>query len=115
MMHRTKISQAVGSLEAQCLRHSSTIKALINLLKNVREDGGLVPAQSEALDRIVAQNDAVMTGQVDELYGLPAEDRVMLADTLEAFPFLFSDQVEKPNRLPFIINRLRTGAETQGA
>ena len=52
--------------EAQVLRLQRQTNELVKLLKYVREDGGLNPAQCEAMDRLVAQNEAILTGRVDD-------------------------------------------------
>ena len=54
--------KALRATEAQVLRHGKTIKELIKLLQNAREDGGLTQVQCQTMDNLVAQNEAITAG-----------------------------------------------------
>ncbi|ADU63433.1 MAG: hypothetical protein KUA35_10355 [Pseudodesulfovibrio sp.] len=70
------LRRALHAAEAQTIRHGKTIRELLRLLRSVREDGGLNSAQCEALDQLVARNELVMTGLLDEADTLHPESGV---------------------------------------
>lgn len=103
--------KALHDLEANVLRYGGLIKQLIALLKNAREDGGLVKAQSEKLDRLIAQSELILTGRDDALYGLTTEERREVADYLEHNMAPFLAALERPETGACIITNLRRSCE----
>lgn len=49
--------------EAQVMRLQRNTKEFVKLLTNAREDGGLTKVQCEVMDRLLAQNEAILTGR----------------------------------------------------
>jgi hypothetical protein len=98
--------KAIHALETNVLRYGKVIQDSLRLLRSAREDGGLTKVQSDALDKLIAQSEAVVTGQDESLYGLSKDERREVTDFLKTKLLDFVEHLEKPERGTLIIRRL---------
>ncbi|AMK09621.1 hypothetical protein [Pseudodesulfovibrio indicus] len=66
------------------MRLQRNTKEFVKLLTNAREDGGLTKVQCEVMDRLVAQNEAILTGRSAEPVELRTRRVEVMATTTEA-------------------------------